>query len=344
MRYRAQSYPTFRHGPLQSSIGLQDDLALPSGFNPRTLQLAADLRRELPNGGDASALINAALARLRSGGYRYTLEPGVYGRDSADEFWFERKEGFCEHIASSFVILMRALDIPARIVTGYQGGEKNALDGFWTVRQSDAHAWAEVWLRGRGWVRVDPTAAVLPARIGSLQRLQAPQGVITQALLGNVSPALALNLRALWEAVNNRWNQSVLNYTQGKQLDLLKNIGFEAPTWEDLVYLLIGLVVLASLGAALWTLWERHRQDPWLKMLATACARLQKAGMQLAPSSPPRSVAKQLLAQRDGQDAAVQALVDWLLRLEALRYGAPGTERSKLATLQRELKQLSWPK
>ncbi len=344
VRYRAQSYPTFRHGPLQSSIGLQADLELPSGFNPRTLQLAADLRRELPSGGDASALINAALARLRSGGYRYTLEPGVYGRDSADEFWFDRKEGFCEHIASSFVILMRALDIPARVVTGYQGGEKNVLDGFLTVRQSDAHAWAEVWLRGRGWVRVDPTAAVLPARIGSLQRLQAPQGVITQALLGNVSPALALNLRALWEAVNNRWNQSVLNYTQGKQLDLLKSIGFEAPTWEDLIYLLIGIVVVTSLAAAAWTLWERSRQDPWLKMLAAARVHLQQAGVRLAPNSPPRSVAKELLAQRDGQDAAVQAVVDWLLRLEALRYGAPGSERSKLATLQSQLKQLEWPK
>ena len=112
----------------------------------------------------------------------------MYGRDSADEFWFDRKEGFCEHIASSFVILMRALDVPARIVTGYQGGERNAVDGFWIVRQSDAHAWAEVWLADRGWVRVDPTAAVAPGRIGSLQRLQAPRGVIAEALLGNISP------------------------------------------------------------------------------------------------------------------------------------------------------------
>ena len=88
--------------------------------------------------------------RLRTGGYAYTLEPGLFGDDTADEFWFDRKAGFCEHIASAFVVLMRALDIPARIVTGYQGGELNGVDDFWVVRNSDAHAWAEVWQAGRG--------------------------------------------------------------------------------------------------------------------------------------------------------------------------------------------------
>ena len=118
--------------------------------------------------GGPAALVQAALERLRTGGYSYTLEPGVYGEHTADEFWFDRKEGFCEHIASAFVVLMRAMDIPARIVTGYQGGELNAVDGFWVVRQSDAHAWTEVWLAGHGWVRVDPTvgrgARAAPAR------------------------------------------------------------------------------------------------------------------------------------------------------------------------------------
>ena len=344
VRYTAQSYPNFRHGPQRRVAGLQDDLELPAGFNPRTLQLAAELKSDpLLLRDDGTQRVNAVMARLRNGGYRYTLEPGVYGRDSADEFWFDRKEGFCEHIASSFVILMRALDVPARIVTGYQGGEINALDGFFVVRQSDAHAWAEVWLAQRGWVRVDPTAAVAPDRIGSLQRLQAPRGAIAQALLGNVSPALALNLRAVWEAVNNRWNQSVLNYTQGKQLNLLKNIGFESPSWEDLVYLLIGIVVLASLAGAGWTLWERQRQDPWLKLLATAATRLQQAGIQLDANSPPRRMAQQLVTQRGAHEPSIQAIGDWLLRLEALRYAAPDSQRTHLATLQHEFKQLRWP-
>jgi len=345
VRYTAQSYPDFRHGPTRPMAGLQDYLDLPAGFNPRTLQLAAELRRD-PRyaGADGAQRVAAVLERLRTGDYRYTLDPGVFGRDSADEFWFDRKEGFCEHIASSFVILMRALNVPARIVTGYQGGEKNAVDGFWIVRQSDAHAWAEVWLAGRGWVRVDPTAAVAPGRIGTLQRLQAPRGVIANALLGNVSPEFAQSLRALWDAVNNRWNQSVLNYTQGKQLNLLKNIGFASPSWEDLIYLLIGIVVLATLMGAVWTLWERSRQDPWLRLLETATARLQKAGVSIAPRSPPRRMAEQLAQQLGPENPSALALRDWLLRLEAQRYAPPGAQRTHLATLQREFNQLVWPK
>ncbi len=341
LRYSAQSYPEFSHGPLRPVPGLQYYLDLPPGFNPRTWQLAAQMRQD-PRyaSADGPQLVAAVLERLRSGGYRYTLEPGVYGRDSADEFWFDRKAGFCEHIASSFVILMRVLGIPARIVTGYQGGENNAVDGFFVVRQSDAHAWAEVWFNGRGWVRVDPTGAVAPGRIGSLQRLPAPRGVIASALLGSINPALALNLRALWDAVNNGWNQWVLNYTQGKQLNLLRHIGFESPSWEDLSYLLIGIVVLASLTAAGWTLWERQRQDPWLRLLGRARAHLQKVGLSLPPNSPPRQMAEQLRQQRGPQDPAAAAWRDWLLRLEMQRYAPVTGQRGGLATLQNEFQQL----
>jgi len=249
VRYRATSYPDFRHGPSRLAVGLQDYLDLPPGFNPRTLQLAADLRRqpELATAG-AQALVDAVMNKLRTGGYEYTLEPGVYGTHTADEFWFDRKAGFCEHIASSFVLLMRALDIPARVVTGYQGGQVNTVDSFWTVRQSDAHAWAEVWMAGRGWVRVDPTSAVAPARTGTFRRLQPQPNVFTQAL-NTVSPGFSVNLRALWEATNNRWNQWVLNYSQAKQMDLLRNIGFSAPDWQDLSTVLIVLIVTASLAA-----------------------------------------------------------------------------------------------
>ena len=344
IRYQALSYPNFSHGPRNPVVGLQDYLELPQGFNPRTLQLAADLRRDptLVNA-DGAKLVNAALERLRSGGYTYTLEPGVYGRNTADEFWFDRKEGFCEHIASSFVILMRALDLPARVVTGYQGGELNAVDGYWTVRQSDAHAWTEVWLKGRGWVRVDPTAVVAPGRIGSLQRLQAPRGAIAEALLGNVNPAFALNLRAMWDAVNNGWNQWILNYTQSKQLNLLRDVGFETPSWQDLIYLLIGVVVLSSLVAAAWTLWERSRHDPWLVLLGHAAARFKKAGIKLPPNSPARRMAQQLANESSLDNAEVSAMHDWLIRMEAQRYAPPGSQRSSLVTLKRELKQLSWP-
>ena len=341
LRYSAQSHPTFRHGPLQSSVVLQDQIALPPGFNPRTLALAVQLRAQFGAGPQAApALVNAVLDRLRTGGYQYTLEPGVYGQHTADEFWFDKRAGFCEHIASSFVVLMRAMDIPARIVTGYQGGELNGVDGYWTVRQRDAHAWAEVWLAGQGWVRVDPTSAVAPARTGSLERLTAPGGVFT-GTIGNLNPTLAAQLRATWEALNNGWNQWVLNYTQGQQLDLLKGLGFSSPNWTDLALVLSVIVVLVSLAGAAWQLWERQQHDPWLRLLGRCQQRLQRLGLDGGEQLPPRALAQRVL-QRWGHTDASRAVTDWLIRLEALRYAAghPGS----LATLQREFRQLPWPK
>ncbi|MGH8819965.1 MAG: transglutaminaseTgpA domain-containing protein, partial [Rhodoferax sp.] len=291
VRYQAVSHVDFHEGAPPTATRLQDDVELPAGFNPRTLALAASIRRDPRYAhADASTLVNLVMERLRTGGYTYTLDPGVYGRNSADEFWFDRKQGFCEHIASAFVVLMRALDVPARVVTGYQGGELNRVDGLWEVRQSDAHAWAEVWLAGRGWVRVDPTGAVAPGRIGTLARLQAPSGFMASAI-GSVSPALALDLRALWDAANNNWNQWVLNYTQSRQFNLLKHLGFDSPSWEDLSYVLIALIVLVSLCGAVWTLWERRQHDPWLRQLERARARLRAAGLDLAPGAPPRQMA-----------------------------------------------------
>jgi transglutaminase-like putative cysteine protease len=341
VRFEAVSYPQFRHGPLQQALALQDHLELPPGYNPRTLGLAQQLRREIGAGPEfAPALIDAVMDKLRTGGYSYTLEPGVYGTHTADAFWFDRREGFCEHIASSFVILMRALDIPARIVTGYQGGEFNRVDSHWTVRQRDAHAWAEVWLRDQGWVRVDPTSAVAPGRTGSLARLQTPEGLFAGAVR-TLNPTLVAQMRNLWEAVNGRWNQWVLNYTQGRQLDLLKQIGFKAPSWTDLAYILIGVVVAVSLAGAAWTLWERQRQDPWLRLLQRTRKRLTALGLNGHNQLSPRSLANRV-QQHWGETPFAQALSEWLLRLEAQRYAR--SSPLTLATLQREHQQLGWPK
>ncbi len=341
IRYKAQSYPSFQHGPLQPEIGLQDYLDLPAGFNPRTLQLAADMRRD-PALAQAAApeLVQAVLNRLRTGGYVYTLEPGVFGMHTADEFWFDRKVGFCEHIASSFVILMRALDIPARIVTGYQGGELNPVDGFWTVRQSDAHAWAEVWVAGQGWVRVDPTTAVAPERTGSFERLEPPVNALTQALI-TVNPRFASSLRAVWDAANNRWNQWVLNYTQDKQFALLKNLGFDSPNWQDLIYVLIVIVVSLSLLGALWALWERQQQDPWLRLLHTAAQRLHRAGISTAEPITPRKLMSSIQSNPNFDPLPYHEVIQWLLRMEQSRYGVQSAVN--LTALRREYRQIQWP-
>ena len=336
VRYSAQGYVDFRHGPPRRIGVLPEYSHLPPGFNPRTIELAGTLMRANP-GAEPIVLVRAALNRLRTGGYTYTLEPGVYGDHTADEFWFDRKQGFCEHIASAFAVLMRAMGIPARIVTGYQGAQINSVDGFWTVRQSDAHAWTEVFIEGRGWMRVDPTSSVAPGRTGSFQRLGAPRGVFGSAM-DTVNPDLAAMLRSTWEAMNNSWNQWILNYTQSRQLNLLKDLGFKSPGWEDLSYVLLGLIVTLALGGAAWSWWDRMQHDPWLRLLGRARKRLRSAGLEVGPTAPPRQIAN-LVTTRFGPNA--RGLAEWLLKLEAQRYArAP---EANLNALRREFQQLSWP-
>ncbi|MFD0667541.1 transglutaminase family protein [Ramlibacter sp. MAHUQ-53] len=339
LRYEVASHLDWRLGPLLRAEALPLEYReLPPGFNPRTLQLATDLMRaSTAPPEDKGALVAMALERLRTGGYRYTLEPGTYGQHTADEFWFDKRAGFCEHIASAFVLLMRGMDIPARVVTGYQGGEVNPVDGAWVVRHSDAHAWAEVWLAGRGWVRVDPTAAVAPARTGTLQRLLPPPGVLATAV-GALDPGLALVLRNAWEALNNAWNQRVLNYTQGRQLDLLRGLGLDAVDWRDLVRALAGLLAATAAAGALWALLPRGRQDPWLRLLDRARRRLARGGLAFGPAAGPRQMAEAVIARHG---PAARAVAEWLLRLEALRYAPrPGL---RLSDLRREFRQLPWP-
>ncbi|WP_028602284.1 transglutaminaseTgpA domain-containing protein [Ottowia thiooxydans] len=347
LRYRAESYPQFRYGLMAANGQPRKDfgeyLRLPPDFNPRTLALAKELKAEVPESAP-EGLVQAALGRLRTGGYQYTLEPGVTGLHSADEFWFDTKAGFCEHIASAFVILMRAAGVPSRIVTGFQGGEVNSVDGYWTVRNADAHAWAEVWLADRGWVRVDPTASVAPGRVGQFQRLRPPDGMMAGAI-GAFSPTLLVQLRATWEAINNGWNQWVLNYTQSRQLDLLKNLGFDNPSWEDLGKVLAGLLTLAALAGSAWAIWERGQHDPWQRLLGQARKRLLKAGVQLPPNAPPRELARLAQASEQLPEPLKNALQEWLLALERARYAPnPGSMPAQIAKLQSQFKQIAWPR
>jgi hypothetical protein len=212
------------------------------------------------------------------------------------------------------------------------------VDGYWVVRQSDAHAWTEVWLSGRGWVRVDPTGAVAPGRTDAFQRLLAPRGIIATAF-NNVTPNFAASLRSAWEALNNGWNQWVLNYTQSKQLDLLKGLGFPSPNWAHLSFVLLALLVAVALAGASWALWERREHDPWLRLLGRVRKRLVETGVELPPTAPPRQIAT-LVTARFGDRA--HELSDWLLKLEMQRYAR--TPGANLAALQREFNHLAWPR
>jgi transglutaminase-like putative cysteine protease len=324
VRFNAEAFTHFTLGLPRRPGELQEALDLPPGYNPRTLAWARSFRDEPVNRAvNATAFAQAVLQHIRSGGYSYTLSPGDYGRDGIDEFWLDRKEGFCEHFAAAFVVVMRAAGIPARVVTGYQGTDPTPTDGFYVVRQSSAHAWAEFWQSGVGWVRADPTGAVAPDRIGRSSRL-APQPGFVAETIGNMSPEFLANLRSNWEAINNRWNQWVLNYSRGQQLDMLKNIGFESPSWEDLFTLLIGVLSAFALAGAAWAWFDRHRVDPWVRQLERMKRALRTLGLPAAAHEPPRTLAARV---RERLGVAGEPLAAAFDALDAQRYSRASTKR-----------------
>lgn len=320
VRVSARAWTEHRLGPRHALPNRRDYTALPPGSNPRSVQWAQALRDSPDNAGaDAQRLAAQLLAHLRREEFYYTLEPGGYGQHAVDEFWFDRRLGFCEHFAAGFVVMMRAMGQPARLVTGYQGTDPMPVDGYHIVRQSHAHAWAEYWQAGQGWVRIDPTAAVAPERVRSSRSLQPPRGFVAEAL-DSVNPAFAQQLRRTWEMMNNRWNQWVLNYARGQQLDLLRRLGFNTPDWTDLAYVLIGLLCSASLAGAAWALWDRHRQDPWLRLQQRVLGRLATLGVTVLPHEPPLTRA---LRVRTALGPSGHELAGLLEALDRARY-APG--------------------
>lgn len=238
MRYDAISYSQYQ---LAVHLGERErllSLQINEGENPKTVKLAKTWANLSP-----SDKINTALQRYRQEPFVYTLRPPILAANPVDDFLFNTKRGFCEHYATSFVYLMRAAGVPARIVTGYQGGEYNPNGNYYIVRQSDAHAWAEVWLSEKGWVRVDPTAAVSPERIES---------GISDAL--DETDELPLMARAdypwlkkaylNWDSVNNGWNQWVLGYDDKKQLDFLKKLSGKNLNLQEMLMWMIGIIAL----------------------------------------------------------------------------------------------------
>jgi len=285
--YTARSYTRYRVGADETRIRLQDWLELPPGFNPRTHAFAAQMQNEEQRADPQSTtpedearhsrhLIDRVLAMIRREGFVYTLDPPALGRESVDEFLFDTRRGYCEHYASAFVFLMRALDIPARVVTGYQGGEINPVDGFLEVRQRDAHAWSEVWIATEGWVRVDPTAAVAPDRIesGAADAFSEARGFASR---DSFLASLLQRTRFNWDAVGNAWNQWILAYNADRQSGLLSGIGIERIDWQTLTIALIVAFggTLAVIGAL--TLFRRTKVDPVVRQYDRACALLAQA-------------------------------------------------------------------
>jgi transglutaminase-like putative cysteine protease len=322
LRVQARAWTRFRHGQQQPPHELMSLRMLPADHNPRTLAWAAQLRAQLGEV-DARTLAAALLVHIRRSNFVYTLQPGSYGRDAIDEFWLDRREGFCEHFATAFVVVMRAMGVPARVVTGYQGAEPADADGFRIVRQSHAHAWAEYWVADEGWQRADPTAAVAPERVRSSRQLPAQPGLVAGALQG-VSPALATRLRQAWELLDSRWNQWVMGYSRTTQFDLLARLGVRQPDWADLARGLVILLAAVAAGAAAWAWIDRRRQPPWQRLQAQLATHLRTAGIAAQPHHGPRTLAA-LVRERHG--AAGETLAQSLDALDRWRY-APGATAS----------------
>lgn len=289
VRYRMRSFTRFQIGPFRPDADMSEWLELPEGYNPKTRQFAEDLRNQIVDPAERDehardqALIDAVLNHFRRGGFHYTLRPPLLGRNSIDEFLFDSRLGFCEHYASAFVVLMRAMRVPARVVTGYQGGEINVVDGNLTVRQSDAHAWAEAWLPERGWRRVDPTAVVSPVRIE-----EGEAGLARQYGLSRYPGADSLlkwigTWRMNWEALQNLWNQAVLNYTADRQRSLIARLGV-APSWRNLSIAFAVTVTAVLLALAVLSLRHREVRDPLADLVVRIRGRLALAGLKSRPS------------------------------------------------------------
>jgi transglutaminase-like putative cysteine protease len=313
-RHVLRSYPGLVAGADESESVLRRALFLPRGSNPRLRALAAQWRANAQNDRE---VLRAAQTFFLNQRLIYTLMPPLLGEQSADEFLFDTKQGFCEHFANAFAVAMRAAGIPARVVTGYQGGEVNPVDGWLIVRQYDAHAWTEVWLADQGWLRVDPTAISAPTRIDLNLAAAVPAGD-PLPLLTRVDLAWLRDIRFQWEAIANTWNQWVLGYNPERQRDLLRRLGMPQPDWQSMTATLAAFSGLALLALTAWTLRQRRRRDPALALWDKLSKRLARHGLARRAAEGPLDYAQRvaLSLPRVGED--MHAIATLYARL---RYG-----------------------
>ena len=306
VRYETSSFLEYRAIGGATPHELAAARQIPEDFNPRAVALAQSWRREAVTD---ERIVARAIEYFRRANLQYTLAPPPLGRDSVDEFLFESKSGFCEHFSSAFVFMMRAAGVPARVVTGYQGGELNPIDGYLVVRQSDAHAWAEVWTAQDGWIRVDPTAVAVPLRVESGLAAAVP-ATDPLPLFGRADLTWLRALRFNWEALANYWNQWVVGYNTDRQRDLLSRLGMPSPSWEKMAMALFWLVGLVVAVFSLWLLRRSQGEDPVTLAWRRFCRKLARRGTARRPSEGARSFAARAAAEQPHVAADVNEIGD----------------------------------
>ncbi len=332
IRYDVTSSTRFVMEPTLTAARSSASLALPQGFNPATAAMAQRLRQQSDN---PLVLVELVLRYFRAEPFSYTLTPALLGRNSVDDFLFNTRAGFCEHYAAAFVVLMRGMGIPARVVTGYQGGELNPVDGYLEVRQSDAHAWAEVWIAARGWIRVDPTAAVAPERVQRSEIGHARRTILGGLVTLSRSRASWLSgVRLGWDAMSNSWNQWVLNYSAERQKSLISALGLGEFDWAKLTLLMVaaGSAVLAA--TLLPLLVRRERIDPAMTMYHKFCRRMSRLGVTPHIEHGPRTYGERIAATEALRSAKKAAALEFLDHYETLQYGTVGGLARSVALTQ----------
>lgn len=311
-RYRVRSNPAFTDMPQLHPNLRRLALRLPDDRNPRTLEFARELRTQYP---DNRELIRAVLAWFRDEEFYYTLDTTPTGRHGTDEFLFDLREGFCEHYASAFAVIMREAGIPARVATGYQGGFSPSGADYLLVRQADAHAWVEVWLADSGWTRVDPTAAVSPARIrdGASSLPREGHFLLDQEWIQA--------LRYQYDRAQHMWNRWVLGFDAGNQRRMLEWLGLPSmsPTGIGLV-MVVGLTLVVLIIAALLLRRPRPSRDPLQKAWMRLVQRLARAGVIKNPAETPRAFIERAREALPADGSRLSGLGELYLRA---RYG-PG--------------------
>ena len=338
LAYSLRSFP----GAEVMPTGLPRDLAArdlalpPPGRSPRARALAGALRA---SAGSDRAYIGRVLERFRAEPFVYSLAPPALGAEPVDEFLFGTREGFCEHYASAFAVLMRAAGIPARVVLGYQGGDFNSFGGYLLVRQSHAHAWNEVWLAGSGWTRVDPTAAVAPERVRSGRLSPEPDVVDTGGWIEANFERLR-SLRAAWDAMRTAWYDSVVNFDPARQARLLRALGLDSDGWQGLAIALAAGFGIAALALAAWLAWELRprRTDPVQAAWNGACARLQPLGIARGRAEGPLDFSRRVAGELPAHAASFGALADAYVQVRYLP-GATDQERSRFVAQARRFQQ-----
>lgn len=296
------------------------DLQLPPDRNRRSLEFAAALRATHP---DDREYVRAVLDHFANQGFTYTLTPPRLDLDSVDDFLFKTHRGFCGHYASAFTMLMRAAGIPARVVTGYQGGVYNRLGGYWYVSQAEAHAWSEVWIDGSGWQRVDPTAVVAPDRLdGALDGDLAAARDANERWLG--AAVWIANLKLAWDAANTWWREQVVSFDRFKQQSLLESLGIPDPDWSKLgILLTVALVVFfVWLTILLRRELKPRSRDALAACYESFCRTAARRGIARRPDEGPVDFARRLKEAWPRAASAIDAFIEPYVAVRYLRTDA----------------------